>query len=115
MNNHQLSLLKNLRFLCWLLFNKARAIKNMNKASSITVLAFISAILSVEGANNMKAFSPAEKGMVRHVLQLPKQDDESAFKLELIVGKTVQHEHPHRRPHECPSARIELGPAGGQL
>ncbi|MSU37130.1 MAG: proteinase inhibitor I4 serpin [Pedosphaera sp.] len=28
--------------------------------------------------------------MVRHVLQLPKQDDESAFKVELIVGKTVQ-------------------------
>ena len=28
--------------------------------------------------------------MVRHVLQLPKQADESAFKVELIVGKTVQ-------------------------
>ena len=27
--------------------------------------------------------------MVRYVLQLPKQDDESAFKVELIVGKTV--------------------------
>jgi ecotin len=38
----------------------------------------------------MKAFPPAEKGMVRHVLQVPKRDDESAFKVELIVGKTVQ-------------------------
>ena len=28
--------------------------------------------------------------MVRYVLQLPKQADESAFKVELIVGKTVQ-------------------------
>jgi ecotin len=37
----------------------------------------------------MKAFPPAEKGTVRYVLQLPKQDDESAFKVELIVGKTV--------------------------
>lgn len=37
----------------------------------------------------MKAFSPAEAGMVRHVLQLPKQNDEFAFKVEIIVGKTV--------------------------
>ena len=28
--------------------------------------------------------------MVRHVLQLPKQEDETAFKLELIAGKTVR-------------------------
>jgi len=38
----------------------------------------------------MKAFPFAEQGMVRYVLQLPKQDDESAFKVELIVGKTVR-------------------------
>lgn len=38
----------------------------------------------------MKAFPPPEEGMVRYVLQLPKQDDEFAFKVELIVGKTVQ-------------------------
>lgn len=41
-------------------------------------------------ADNMKAFPPAEEGMVRFVLNPPEQDDESAFKLELIVGKTVQ-------------------------
>jgi len=28
--------------------------------------------------------------MVRYVLQLPKQTDESVFKVELIIGKTVQ-------------------------
>ena len=49
----------------------------------------LSAVLSVRAADNMKAFPPAGEGMVRHVLQLPKQDDESAFKVELIVGKTV--------------------------
>jgi ecotin len=38
----------------------------------------------------MKAFPPAEAGMVRQVLQLPQQADESAFKVELIAGKTVQ-------------------------
>jgi ecotin len=41
-------------------------------------------------ADNMKAFPLAETGMVRYVLQLPKQDDESAFKVGLIVGQTVQ-------------------------
>lgn len=40
--------------------------------------------------DNLKAFPPAGEGMVRHVLQLPKQADEGAFKVELIVGKTVQ-------------------------
>ncbi len=37
----------------------------------------------------MMVFPPAKEGMIRYVLQLPKQDDESAFKVELIVGKTV--------------------------
>ncbi len=54
------------------------------------LLSFLAAISSVSAADNMKAFPPAEKGMTRHVLQLPKQDDEYAFKVELIVGKTVQ-------------------------
>ena len=63
----------------------------MKKVCLITVvLAFLSAILSLQAADNMKAFPPAEKGMVRHVLQLPKQDDEFAFRVELIVGKTVE-------------------------
>ena len=39
--------------------------------------------------NNMKAFPPAEAGMVRYVLPLPAEQDESALKVELIVGKTV--------------------------
>ena len=38
----------------------------------------------------MNAFPPAEKGMARHVLHLPRQTDESGFNVELIVGKTVQ-------------------------
>jgi ecotin len=39
--------------------------------------------------NNMKAFPPADEGMVRYVLPLPQEKDESALKVELIVGKTV--------------------------
>ena len=47
------------------------------------------AVLSLYAGDNMIAFPPAEKGIIRYVLQLPKQDDESVFKVELIVGKTV--------------------------
>jgi ecotin len=60
------------------------------KIHAITGLAFLLALLSAHSADNMKAFPPADAGMVRHVLQLPKQNDESAFKVELIVGKNVQ-------------------------
>ena len=50
----------------------------------------------IYAADDMKAFPPAEEGMVRNVIQLPKQDDESAFKLELIVGKTVRIDQENR-------------------
>ena len=56
---------------------------------SIAALSFLAAVISAQAADTMKAFPPAEEGMVRHVLQLPKQDDESVFKVELVVGKTV--------------------------
>ena len=45
---------------------------------------------SAFGADNMKAFPAAEEGMTRYVISLPKQADESAFKVELIIGKTVK-------------------------
>jgi len=53
-------------------------------------LVFLGGMLPATAADDMKAFPPAEKGMVRYVLQLPEQADESAFKVELIVGKTVR-------------------------
>ena len=54
------------------------------------VLMFLCAVSSASAADNLKAFPPAEEGMVRYVLQIPEQPDESVFKIELIVGKTVQ-------------------------
>jgi ecotin len=68
----------------------------MSKMCSITVLWILSAVISAHAADIMKAFPPAEAGMVRYVLQLPKQDDESVFKVELIVGKTVQVDEKNR-------------------
>ena len=68
----------------------------MKAVCSIAALLFLVAMSSVLAADNMKAFPPAEKGMVRHVLQLPEQKDEYAFKVELIVGKTVQLDEGNR-------------------
>ncbi|MGH8508160.1 MAG: ecotin [Gammaproteobacteria bacterium] len=47
-------------------------------------------VLPAQAADNMKAFPPADAGMVRYVLRLPEQVNESAFKVELIAGKTVE-------------------------
>ncbi len=42
------------------------------------------------GSDNLKAFPPADPGMIRHVIDLPKKEDESNFKVELVIGKTVK-------------------------
>jgi ecotin len=62
----------------------------MRKVYAITVVLMFIAAIAVYAADDLKAFPPADKGMVRYVLQLPEQKDESAFKVELIVGKTVR-------------------------
>ena len=68
----------------------------MKKAWATAVLLFLFAVPAGQAAENLKAFPPAEEGMVRYVLQLPKQADESAFKVELIVGKMVQVDEQNR-------------------
>ena len=62
----------------------------------VALLLVFFAVMSACAGDNKKAFPPAEEGMARHVLQLPKQEDESAFKVELIVGKTVQVDESNR-------------------
>ena|SRR5208283_1276521 len=68
----------------------------MIKVWAAAVLLFLFAIPAGQEADNMEAFPPAMEGMVRYVLQLPKQADESAFKVELMVGKTVQVDERNR-------------------
>ena len=66
-----------------------RAAHTLRTIVSIALVAFVSISL-VFAADDMKAFPPAEEGMTRHVISLPKQEDETAFKVELIIGKTVK-------------------------
>jgi|SRR5208283_1993170 len=68
----------------------------MVKVWAAAVLLFLFVVPASQAADNMKAFPPAEGGMVRYVLQLLKQADESAFKVELMVGKTVQVDERNR-------------------
>jgi ecotin len=53
-------------------------------------LLFVLLAATAIAADNMKAFPPAEEGMIRYVISLPKQADESNFRVELIVGKTLR-------------------------
>ncbi len=62
----------------------------MKRMCSFVTALLLSSTVSAQAADNIKAFPPADQGMVRFVLQLPPQDDESTFKVELMVGKTVQ-------------------------
>ena len=62
----------------------------MSTLRLIAALAFFLGAISVRAGDNMKAFPPAGEGMARYVLQLPQQEDETIFKVELIVGKTVR-------------------------
>lgn len=68
----------------------------MSTVCSMTALSFLFAVISAQATDIMKAFPAAEEGMVRYVLQLPKQADESVFKVELIIGKTVQVDEGNR-------------------
>lgn len=67
----------------------------MKRGAVVVVLILLVTGLA-RAADNMKAFPPAEEGMVRYVLQLPEQTNESAFRVELIVGKTVRIDKENR-------------------
>jgi len=64
--------------------------KRLTTALMLSLASLVLALFPAQAADNLKAFPPADKGMVRYVLQLPKQPDESNFKVELIVGKMVE-------------------------
>ena len=45
---------------------------------------------SANSADTLKPFPLAEEGSVRYVIELPKLSDESAVKVQLIAGKTIE-------------------------
>ena len=66
------------------------------KKCSMMVFVVGAFLVSAGAADNMKAFPSAEEGRTRHVIRLPEKADESAFKIELMVGKVVHTDKDNR-------------------
>ena len=62
----------------------------MKSILALSLITLLCCALPASAADDMKAFPPAEEGMVRHVLQLPEKPDESLYQVELIAGQTVK-------------------------
>jgi ecotin len=58
----------------------------------LTTILACGAVTMATAADNMNAFPAAKKAMVRYVLPLSKEENETALKVELVIGKTVQVE-----------------------
>jgi ecotin len=61
----------------------------MAKGLCVMLLSLFVLSKSGNADDNMKAFPPADEGMSRMVLQLPERADETLFKVEVLVGKSV--------------------------
>jgi ecotin len=74
-------------------------------------------LISVASAavDNLKAFPPAEKGMTRFVLNLPKAPNEDDLKVEVLIGKTVKTDAVNRYFFGGQLILRKLGPITGTL
>ena len=68
----------------------------MKIKSLLTTVILLLLVPTVRAGSELSAFPPADEGMMRYVLQLPSQPDESLFRVELIVGKVVQVDEENR-------------------
>lgn len=58
-------------------------------------LAFSLSMVQSAFSADLKPFPAAEEGFSRHVLRLPKQDNESLYKVEVYAGKTLEADCNH--------------------
>jgi ecotin len=69
----------------------AALIAAVRKIAAVALLLGLPVAGQTGGApDDLSAFPQAEPGMVRYLLYLPARRDESVYKVELIVGKTLQ-------------------------
>ena len=100
----------------------------MKRVWLVVLASLLLVVTRLQAADNLKPFGPAEKGMVRYVLQLPAQDDEASLRVELLVGKMVQVDEKNRyffggqikeeviAGWGFPQYRVaDIGPMGGTL
>lgn len=62
----------------------------------LCLVIFLLPLSITQAADNLKAFPTAEPGMQRFVLNLPAREDESLFKVELLVGKQMEIDERNR-------------------
>ena len=68
----------------------------MKKITTLAVSLLTAACMSAgalaadQPLEKVAPFPKAEKGMKRQVIQLPQQQDESALKVELMIGQTLK-------------------------
>ena len=79
-------------------------------AASLRAVACMStsAAAAEQPLEKIAPFPKAEQGMKRQVIQLPQQQDESALKVELMIGQTLEVDcNRHRRGGQLESKTLE--------
>ena len=59
------------------------------KLSLTTVLVCLTLVGLRAATDDMKAFPPAARGMIRYVISVPQETNEADLRIELMIGKTV--------------------------
>lgn len=79
-------------------------------AASLLVIACVSAsaVAAEQPLEKIAPYPKAEQGMKRQVIQLPQQQDESALKVELLIGQTLEVDcNRHRLGGQLESRTLE--------
>ncbi len=77
-------------------------------AASVSTSAFASETPKEQPLEKVAPYPKADKGMKRQVIQLPAQQDEANFKVELLIGKTLEVDcNQHRLGGQLESKTLE--------
>ena len=77
-------------------------------AACVSTSAFASETPKEQPLEKVAPYSQADKGMKRQVIQLPAQQDEANFKVELLIGKTLEVDcNQHRLGGQLESKTLE--------
>ncbi|UAN39573.1 MULTISPECIES: serine protease inhibitor ecotin [unclassified Enterobacter] len=77
-------------------------------AAYVSTSAFASETSKEQALEKVAPYPKADKGMKRQVIQLPAQQDEANFKVELLIGKTLEVDcNQHRLGGQLESKTLE--------
>ncbi|HCM9646562.1 TPA: serine protease inhibitor ecotin [Enterobacter bugandensis] len=77
-------------------------------AACVSTSAFASDAQEAQPLEKIAPYPQAEKGMKRQVIQLPVQQDEANYKVELLIGKTLEVDcNQHRLGGQLESKTLE--------